>query len=634
MKTKILSLSVLILFSITSVAQVNKSTTFIKRGHKILCSAYSPDGKYIATGGVDDKIIIWDAKTGSIINELINRDWPLAIKFTPDARYLVSAGRTERVRVWDYKTGNMVREMKGHRDHILSLDISPDGKYIATGSIDKMVKLWNLNQGTFIRDLKGHRDQVSSVTFSPDGKKLASCGADQTIKEWNIPGGNEIRTIPRAHHGWVRNVAYSPDGQILASGGDDKKINLWKNGILQKSLLGHKHILQYITFSGDGQYLLSGGYDKFFILWEVKTGKMLHASDRQRDKVIAANFSPDGKRIITSDFTYDLNIWDISNLGIADTQFAQNTYTEKKTTPHVAETPVQTKTEPVKTPYTAPVNTYTTPVVVAPAVIDVDQIKSMGLKSYPNRYALIFGNEDYSSYQTNLRSESDVDFAERDAEIFKQYAIHVLGIPEENIIFSTNARAIQMHRDLNKINMIANVTNGKAEIFFYYAGHGFPDEKTQEPYLIPVDVSGSDLEFALKLSDVYTKLTEYPSLRITVFLDACFSGGARNQGLVAARGVKVKPKENIFRGNMVVFAASSGDQSSLPHKEKQHGMFTYYLLKKLQDTKGDVTYKELSDYLKEQVGVKSILINNKEQTPETNISVDIKNTWSSLKVNP
>ena len=233
-----------------------------------------------------------------------------------------------------------------------------------------------------------------------------------------------------------------------------------------------------------------------------------------------------------------------------------------------------------------------------------------------------------------LKSESNVDFAVRDAEMFKEYSKYILGVPEENIIFLTNARAIQMHRALNKINMIANITKGKAEFFFYYAGHGFPDEQTQEPYLIPVDVSGGDLEFALKLSGVYTKLTEHPSLRVTVFLDACFSGGARNQGLVAARGVKVKPKENIFRGNMVVFSASSGDQSSLPYTDKQHGMFTYYLLKKLQDTKGNVTYKELSDYIKEQVGVKSILINNKEQIPETNISVDIKDTWSSLKINP
>lgn len=626
MKTKISSLIIFILFSTASMAQVNKKSTFVKRGHKILCSAYSPDGKYIATGGVDDKIIIWDTQTGNIIKEIINRDWPLALKFTPNGNYLVSAGRTERVRVWDYKTGKMVREMKGHRDHILALDISPDGKYIATGSIDKMVKLWDLEQGVFIKDLKGHRDQVSSVAFSPDGKKLASSGADKSIKEWNIPQGDEIRTIQNAHKGWVRNVAYSPNGKLLASGGDDKKINLWKDGVLQKSLLGHKHILQSISFSGDGNYLLSGGYDNFFILWEVETGKIMYASDRQADKVLAVHFSPDGKCFITSDFTYDLNVWDISNLGIASTQIAQNTHAEKQSTPLVIETPVQKKTEPHKIPVTNQ--------AVSSLDIDVDQIKPMGIKPNPNRYALIFGNEDYSSFQTSLRSESDVDFAIRDAELFKQYAIYVLGVPEENIVFNTNARAIQMHRDLNKINMITNITKGNAEIFFYYAGHGFPDEKTQDPYIIPVDVSGSDLEFALKLSDVYAKLTEYPSLRVTVFLDACFSGGARNQGLVAARGVKIKPKENVFRGNMVVFAASSGDQSSLPYKEKQHGMFTYFLLKKLQESKGDVTYKELSDYLREQVGVKSILINNKEQIPETNISIDIKNTWSSLKVNP
>jgi len=635
MKTKLITLiNVFILFSLTSSAQIDKINTFKKRGHKILCSAYSPDGQFIATGGVDDKILVWDTQTGNIIQELINRDWPLALKFTPDNQYLVSAGRTERVRIWDFKMGKMVREMKGHRDHILALDISPDGKYIATGSIDKLVKLWDLNNGTFIRDFKGHRDQVSSVSFSPDGTKLASSGADESIIEWNVPGGTQIRTIKNAHRGWVRNVAYSPDGKILASGGNDKKINIWENGIIQRSLLGHKHILQYITFSSEGNYLLSGGYDKYFILWEVSTGKIVRASKRQRDKVLAVNFSPDGKHFITSDFTYDLNVWDISNLGIKDVQLAENKTIDKSPSTITAENREVQKKELVRQQVSKPTTTPVVKTVNTPLVIDVDQIKPLGIKPNPNRFALIIGNEDYSSYQTSLRSESNVDYAARDAEIFKKYAIHVLGVPEENIIFNTNARAIQMHRDLNKINMITSITKGKSEIFFYYAGHGFPDEKTQEPYLIPVDVSGSDLDFALKLSDVYAKLTEHPSQRVTVFLDACFSGGARNQGLVAARGVKVKPKENVFRGNMVVFSASSGDQSSLPYEDMQHGMFTYFLLKKLKETKGNVTYKELSAYLKEYVGVKSILVNNKEQIPETNISVDIKNTWSTLKLTP
>ncbi len=635
MRKKILILNVLILFSLSVIGQVKMTDTYSKRGHKILCTAYSPDSKYIATGGVDDRIFIWDANTGNVIQELKNRDWPLALKFTPDGKYLVSGGRTEMVKIWDYKTGNLIKQMKGHRSQILSLDISQDGKYIATGSSDKLVKLWDFNQKVFIKDLKGHRDQVTSVSFSPDGKKLASGSEDHTIKEWNIPSGTEIRTIEDAHRKDIRCISYSPNGKYLASGADDKMINIWKNGKKYNTFIGHKHILQHLAFSPDGEYLLSGGYDKFFILWETETGRIIYSSDKQRDKVLAVGFSPDGNKMITADLTYDLKFWDVSSLGIQTGKFAQNTFDGAEEDEIDPEEDLLTQKKPAKkeTKIQTPVITNQAKAVTS-TVIDVDQIKPMGIKPYPYKYALIIGNEDYSSYQMGLRSESNVDFAVRDAETFRQYAIYILGVPEENIIFLTNARAIQMHRAINKINMIANITKGKADIFFYYAGHGFPDELTKEPYIIPVDVSGADLEFALKLNDVYAKLTENPTLRVTVFLDACFSGGARNQGLVAARGVKVKPKENIFKGNMVVFSASSGDQSSLPYKEKQHGMFTYYLLKKLQETNGAVSYKELSDYLKEQVAVKSILVNNKEQIPETNISVDLKDSWGDLKFNP
>ncbi len=246
-------------------------------------------------------------------------------------------------------------------------------------------------------------------------------------------------------------------------------------------------------------------------------------------------------------------------------------------------------------------------------------------------FALVVGNEDYSSYQTDLNTEVNVDFAEADAKFFREYCIRTLGIPDDNIIYIVNARAIEMQRSLNKLSLIIKNANGKANVYFYYAGHGFPDEKTQEPYIIPVDVSATDLQFAIKLNDVYTKLSEHPSEKITVFLDACFSGGARNQGLLAARGVKVKPKENPLPGNIVVFSASSGEQSSLPYKEKGHGMFTYYLLKKLQDSEGKVTYGELSDYLRENVGMKSVLVNNKEQNPQTFYGADSKDAWKNWR---
>lgn len=253
-------------------------------------------------------------------------------------------------------------------------------------------------------------------------------------------------------------------------------------------------------------------------------------------------------------------------------------------------------------------------------------------KPNPYRFALIIGNEDYSTFQTGLEKESDVAFAINDASAFKDYAVAILGVPTDNIIFLTNARAIEMDDAIRKLNPIIKALNGKAEIFFYYAGHGFPDEKTKEPFLIPVDVSGSNLRFAVSLKELYQMLTEHQSTRITVFLDACFSGGAREQGLMAARAVRVKPKEDRLKGNIVVFTASSGNESAHPYKEKKHGMFTYHLIEKLKETNGDLTYKELSEHLSMQVGVKSVMVNNMPQTPQTNFSFDVEEVWGDWKL--
>jgi len=247
-----------------------------------------------------------------------------------------------------------------------------------------------------------------------------------------------------------------------------------------------------------------------------------------------------------------------------------------------------------------------------------------------SRFAFIIGNEDYSSNQGDLSSEINVDFARNDASAFKEYALKTLGIPAHNIIFLLDATTGQMKQGISKLNLIIKNTQGKAEVFVYYAGHGLPDELTKEAYLIPVDVSGKNAADGIKLKDLYARLTEFPSKRVTVFIDACFSGGARNQGLLAARGVKVKPKQDLLDGDIVVFTASSGEQSSLPFKEKQHGFFTYYLLKKLQESKGDITYGELSKYISDNVSLQSVLINDKEQSPQVNVSLSIENDWSGF----
>ena len=252
-------------------------------------------------------------------------------------------------------------------------------------------------------------------------------------------------------------------------------------------------------------------------------------------------------------------------------------------------------------------------------------------KKVNNRYALIIGNEDYQSKQRGLSDEQNVDYAVKDASIFQEYALKTLGVKEDNMFFLTDATSIEMNRKIKLVSKIIKKLGSKAELIVYYAGHGYPDETTKVPYLIPVDVPASDLSYAIKLDDFYKDMSATGAKSITVFLDACFTGGGRESGLMASRGVKVKPKEGSLSGNLVVFSASSGNQSALPYHQQGHGMFTYYLLKKLQESKGKVTMGELADYISNEVSIQSLKTNEKEQDPKVNASSKVINDWRNWK---
>ncbi len=266
--------------------------------------------------------------------------------------------------------------------------------------------------------------------------------------------------------------------------------------------------------------------------------------------------------------------------------------------------------------------------VIGQSDVDVN-IPVTGIKN-DKTFALIIGNEDYGTYQMDLNPSSNVDFATTDARTFKKYLVNTMGVPEENITLLINGTSGQMKQSVARLSAIAAAYEGEARLIFYYAGHGLPKEDTQEPYIIPVDVSASNLDYALKLEDVYNKLCEHPSERVTVFLDACFTGGARNQGLVAARGVRIKPKSPFVLGNLIVLAATSEDQTAHPYVEKAHGIFTYYLLKGLQISNGAMSYGELEDFVRTNVMRKSVLVNNKLQTPEAKVSPVFEYTWKDM----
>ena len=235
-------------------------------------------------------------------------------------------------------------------------------------------------------------------------------------------------------------------------------------------------------------------------------------------------------------------------------------------------------------------------------------------------FAVIIANENYQSVDA-------VPYALNDGNIFREYCQQTLGIPEKQIKYIPNATGNQIKAQVTWLENICKAFDD-AQIIFYYAGHGIPDESSRTAYLLPVDGIGTDVSTGYRLDNLYHALGNIPAKNVTVFMDACFSGSKREQGMLAsARGVAIKAKTGLPQGNMVVFSAAQGDETAYPNKEEKHGMFTYYLLKKLQETQGDVTLQELGDYITKQVSQQSILVNGKPQTPCVTPSTSLGSTW-------
>lgn len=259
-----------------------------------------------------------------------------------------------------------------------------------------------------------------------------------------------------------------------------------------------------------------------------------------------------------------------------------------------------------------------------PVDVDMD-IPMVGMGKSLDMYCVIIANEKYEDVP-------EVEYAQRDGEVFKEYCIKTLGIPEKQIKTFLNASYTDIKRALNWMETMSNVTEGNSKFLFYYAGHGMPDEKDKTAYLIPTDGFPKDITTCFKLSELYGRLAKMRTKNVTVFLDACFSGVKRGSGqaLVAARGIAIKPKEEVLKGNLVVFTAASDDETALSYKDKRHGMFTYFLLKKLKDSKGKISYSDLFTTISQEVKKNSMLENEKLQTPSISVSVGMENKWKDL----
>lgn len=257
---------------------------------------------------------------------------------------------------------------------------------------------------------------------------------------------------------------------------------------------------------------------------------------------------------------------------------------------------------------------------------DVDKDIPVNKQTNTNTIALIIANENYGKV-------SAVTAAEHDGEIFARYCRETLGIPDGQVLLYQDATYGNTLSAISRLKNTVQALGPDTDVIFYYAGHGVPDESSKEAYMLPVDADPMVMATAYPLSKLYEELGNLGAQNVMVFMDACFSGSNRGEGMLAdARGVVLRPKPVAPKGNMFVLSAADGQETALPWNEKNHGLFTYYLLKKLQDSKGNATLKEIADYVSAQVQKTASTTLEKPQHPKMTATGPISDELNKKKL--
>lgn len=273
-------------------------------------------------------------------------DGVMGLAFSPCGKFLATGGEDDTLRLWSIPDGIEIQTIKAHEGDVRAITFNPVGDLFATCSWDKSVKIWSTADCATVATAAKHTAPVNCLAFSPDGKRLYSGSDDTTIKIFSSPGGGlentltpglgDIKALAVASSGMlaaggvelqfldpdgkllknndsyvygIRALAFSPDGKILAAGtGMEKRFELWDaEKLVETGSVKDTDWVNCLTFTPDGKHLISGGMA--VKIWDAVTGGCLKVLEGHTDEIYSVDVSPDGKFIASASNDKTVKLW-------------------------------------------------------------------------------------------------------------------------------------------------------------------------------------------------------------------------------------------------------------------------------------------------------------------------------------
>lgn len=260
------------------------------RGHEgwVRAATFNPTDGVLATAGDDRRILLWKTRVGERAGTGASADDApfrtidmgktaiFALAFSPDGAFLAAAGFDQRVWVFDGRTGERLRVLEGPGQDIRALAFSPDGRQLAAAARNGRIRTWQAAGGEVIRDLEGHRRRVHALVYSLEGSILASAGEDRAVRLWSVADGRSAGALPEVPAP-IRSLAFC-GSQRLAAGSSDNVIRVFSlsTRAKERDLAGHTGSVATLAWDAANQTLISGGFDTTVRFWRLAPG----AADR------------------------------------------------------------------------------------------------------------------------------------------------------------------------------------------------------------------------------------------------------------------------------------------------------------------------------------------------------------------